>query len=297
MKTLRDLGEDAVVERLTGLLSPGAGVLVGPGDDCAVLQGAARGKVALLKTDCLVEGVHYTPDAPPAKVGWKAVARVVSDFAAMGGTPDHLVVTLALPPARPIRWVEGIYRGMDRCAREFGAAVVGGETSSLPPQGAAVISVAATGWAWRKQLALRSGGKAGDILFVTGRLGGSRRGRHLDFTPRVAEAAWLTAHFPVHAMMDVSDGLGRDLPRLAEASGCGFRVDRGALPRHRGVSVAQAIGDGEDYELLFAVSGRTAGRVEAAWKKRRGTVGLTRIGALTAPGDGDGLAGGWEHFR
>lgn len=296
MKTLRDLGEDEVVARLTSLLSAGSAVMVGPGDDCAVLRSPERGKVILLKTDCLVERVHYLPSAPPSRVGWKAVARVLSDFAAMGGVPAHLLVTVALPPTCEVKWAEALYRGMDRCATAHGAAVVGGETSSLPRGSAAVISVAASGWARRSRLVLRSGGKPGDVLFVTGRLGGSGKGAHLNFKPRLDESHWLTSRFKVRAMMDLSDGLGRDLPRLAEASSCGFVIEESALPRRRGASVEQAIGDGEDYELMFALAPRSADRLETTWARRFPKLPLTRIGKLTRPGEGQALGGGWEHF-
>ena len=210
-----ELGEDPLVDRLTGLLTAGTKVVVGPGDDCAVVAGAGRGMVDLLKTDCLVEGVHYTSDAPAGQVGWKAVARVVSDFAAMGAEPRHLLITIALPPEREVTWVEKLYRGMDKCAVQFGAAIVGGETSSLPPGTPGMISVAATGTAPRRRIVLRSGGRAGDAIFVTGRLGGSLSGRHLKFVPRVCEALWLSDRFRILAMMDLSDGLAKDLPRLA----------------------------------------------------------------------------------
>ena len=117
------------------------------------------------------------------------------------------------------------------------------------------------------------------MLLVTGRLGGSLAGKHLDFLPRVREARWLVKHFRLHAMMDLSDGLGADLPRLAKASGCGFELT-GPLPRTRGCSEAQALGDGEDFELLLAVSPRQASRIERAWPFRR--LPLTRVGLLTA---------------
>ncbi len=295
MPRLSDLGEDPLVARLAALLSPGPDVLAGPGDDCAVVQGGPRGSVELLKTDCLVEGVHYPPETPPAKVGWKAIARTLSDFAAMGGWPRHLLVTIALPPDRELRWVENLYRGMNKCAVQFECAIVGGETSSVPKYAPAMISVAASGFAKRARLVLRSGGVVGDVLFVTGLLGGSLRGRHLTFTPRLVEAKWLTGHTRVHAMMDLSDGLARDLPRLASASGCGFLLDRHAVPRARGASFQAAIGDGEDYELLLALSPRAATRLERAWAARFAKLPLTRIGRLVE-GTPDPLAGGWDHF-
>lgn len=295
MPRLSDLGEDALVARLTALLAPGAGVLVGPGDDCAAVEGPARGQALLLKTDCLVEDVHFTREANSRQVGWKAIARTLSDLAAMGGWPEHLLVTLALPPDRELRWVENLYRGMSRCARQFDCAVVGGETSSVPKGAPAMISVAAAGKVRRARLVTRAGGRPGDVLYVTGRLGGSLRGRHLTFTPRLVEAKWLTANFRLHAMMDLSDGLGADLPRLATASQCAYLLDLDALPRARGVTAEQAVGDGEDYELLFALSPRSAPRLEGAWKECFPDLPLSRIGRLVE-GSVEELAGGWDHF-
>ena len=277
MLDLSHYGEDVVVARLTALLESGPGLVTGPGDDCAVVEGAGRGQVELLKTDCLICGVHFLPSAPPGKVGWKAVEC-------------------------RMRWVEEVYRGMNKCARAFDCSIVGGETSSLPSGAPVMISVAGTGSARRSQVVLRSGGRSGDLLFVTGRLGGSQRGRHLSFMPRVVEADWLSRNFRVRAMMDLSDGLAMDLPRLASASGCGFRLREEALPRSRGVTVAEALSDGEDYELLLAISERSSQRLIADWPERFPGVKLTCIGELSAEGleglEGlEELPGGWDHFR
>ena len=295
MRRIGELGEDPLVDRLTRLLTPGDQVVVGPGDDCAVVDGGRRGEVELLKTDCLVEGVHYTLDARAGQVGWKAVARVVSDFAAMGGEPRHFLITVALPPEREVAWVEKLYRGMNKCALQFGAAIIGGETSSVPAGAPGMISVAATGFSLRRRVVLRSGGKAGDVIFVTGRLGGSLQGRHLRFVPRVREALWLTERFRVHAMMDLSDGLAKDLPRLARASGCGYVLDRSSIPRHRGIGVEEALSDGEDYELLFTVSPSVARRLPDAWSSAFPRVKLSGVGVLV-DGVADELPGGWDHF-
>ncbi len=295
MLDLSHYGEDAVVTRLTALLEAGPGTLTGPGDDCAVVEGSGRGEVELLKTDCIICGVHFLPEASPRKIGWKAVARTLSDFAAMGGWPRHLMVTLALPSDCQMRWVEEVYRGMNKCARTFNCSIVGGETSSLPAGAPMMISVAGTGSARRSQVVLRSGGEPGDVLFVTGTLGGSQQGRHLTFMPRLAEAEWLSQNFRVHAMMDLSDGLAMDLPRLASASGCGFRLDEEALPRSRGIVLEQALRDGEDYELLFAMSERSARRLVVEWAEKFPGLKLSRIGGLSSDGAA-GLTGGWDHF-
>jgi thiamine-monophosphate kinase len=294
MKTLRDIGEDALIERLTVLAPRDPNPLAGPGDDCAVIdQGHPR--LLLLKTDALVEQVHFLRSAPARDVGWKAIARVVSDFAAMGGKPEHFLITLALPGEMEIGWVEDFYRGMGDCMKTFGGFLAGGETSGVPAGSAAVISIAATGSVARDKVVLRSTAKPGDILFVTGMLGGSITGKHLTFTPRVEAAEWLVNHFKPTAMMDLSDGLGKDLPRMASASGCGFTIEEASLPLTPGCTPAEAIGDGEDFELLFSIGESAAAALQAAWPF--GDLPLTAVGRMTGPGKGMTLAGGWEHFR
>jgi thiamine-monophosphate kinase len=143
-----------------------------------------------------------------------------------------------------------------------------------------VISISVTGFVEKDRWVGRAGGKVGDEIFVTGKLGGSLGGRHLRFVPRIVESRWLTANFRIHAMMDLSDGLGADLPRLARASDVGFNVDERTLPRNRGCSVAQAISDGEDYELLFAIASGDSPSLVARWGRQFSKVALTRIGRL-----------------
>src|SRR5207253_4657242 len=133
--------------------------------------------------------------------------------------------------------------------------------------GPAAISVSVVGRVEKKRRVSRRGGKPGDDLFVTGRLGGSIRGKHLRFIPRIEESRWLTANFRIHAMMDLSDGLGADLPRLAIASKLGFKIDREKLPLAPGAKINNAISDGEDYELLFAISPRDRSRLQRNWRK------------------------------
>ena len=293
MKTLRDIGEDELIRRVVRLVPTGLGAGEAPGDDCAVVDSGGD-RLLLLKTDALVEGVHYEKSADPEAVGWKAVARVFSDFAAMGGVGERFMVTLALPGSTELAWVEGLYAGMGKCLREFGATLAGGETCRVPEGSAAVVSVSATGSVKRGQVVLRSGGKAGDEIWVTGKLGGSLAGRHLSFSPRVKEGLWLAGHAGVTAMMDLSDGLAKDLPRLAEASGCGFEILRDALPLNPGCTVDQALGDGEDFELLFTVPAGTG--FDAAWNAGFPELGISRVGVLTATGEGEKLRGGWDHF-
>ena len=297
MKRLSDIGEDALIGRLIRLVPHETSATGGPGDDCAVIDTGGDGPLQLLKTDALVERVHYLPEAPARAVGWKSVARVISDFAAMGGKPEHFLITLALPGQTEVAWIEEVYRGIGDCLGKFGGLLAGGETSGVPEGSAAVISIAATGSVPRENLVLRSTGNPSDILFVTGRLGGSLAGKHLDFTPRLAEAAWLVRNFKPTAMMDLSDGLGKDLPRLAAASGCGFILEKNSLPLSDGCTTAQAIGDGEDFELLFSMDRGEADELLREWPEHFPAVPLTVIGRLTPPGEGTSLEGGWDHFN
>jgi thiamine-monophosphate kinase len=276
---LRALGEDQLLEELLPSFPRNAGVVLGAGDDCAIVESGKPGLLQLLKTDCLVEEIHFARRTPPGLVGWKAMVRPLSDFAAMSGVPQFALVTLIVPASRTISWVRQLYRGIEKAARAFDIAIVGGETSNI--NGPAVISISLTGFVEPKRWVGRAGGKTGDGLFVSGRLGGSLRGHHLKFVPRIAESRWLTKNFRVHAMMDLSDGLGTDLPRLARAGHVGFEVDEAALPLNRGCTIRQAISDGEDYELLFAISVKDSRLLLSRWQKKFPNVPLTRIGRLT----------------
>jgi thiamine-monophosphate kinase len=294
---LRDLGEDRLLEQLLGKPKQKGGVVLGPGDDAALVEPGERGLLHVLKTDCLVEGIHFAKESRPELIGWKAVARPVSDFAAMSGVPQFALVTLIVPSGRSVAWVKRLYRGIDKAAGAFDVAVVGGETSNI--KGPAVISVSVTGFVEKNRWVGRAGGKPGDELFVTGRLGGSLRGHHLKFVPRLAESRWLTKNFRVHAMMDLSDGLGSDLPRLARASKVGFEIDREALPCNPRCTIAQAISDGEDYELLFAISPQDSAPLPSRWRKKFPNVPLTRIGQLNRKSkiENRNFPSGYLHFR
>lgn len=290
-ESLSQLGENALLKRLLHNLPENDALIVGPGDDCAVVS-RDEDWDTLLKTDVVVEKVHFTPDTEPERIGRKALARAVSDIAAMGGIPEHALITILCYPSRPVALLEGIYRGMGSLARRFGISLAGGETSGLPYDGL-VINVALTGKVERGQAILRSGGAPGDLLFVSGLLGGSfPTGWHLDFEPRVELArGLLKAGIRPSAMMDLSDGLGTDLPRLAAASGCGFEVDESKLPCRPGFTPADAVSHGEDYELLFALSPDEAEKLATTTFATT----LHNIGSLT-PETGGELSSGWQHF-
>ncbi len=295
--TLAQIGEDALVRRLTRNLPLFSDVVEGSGDDCALVKPLPKGWLQLLKTDCVVEGVHFTRETAPARIGWKALARTVSDIAAMAGEPQHALVTLLCPPDRRIADIEKIYAGLNRCARRFRISIVGGETSCAP---LLALIIHLTGRVKNTACLRRDGARSGDLIYVTGRLGGSIKKRHLDFVPRVKEAQWLAAHFKLHAMMDLSDGLAKDLPRMAAASKLEFVVGEEALPRTKSCSPAQAWGDGEDYELLFAAPPALAPSLEKKWAKQFPKLPLTAIGRFVKKGQGQMpsfAGGGWEHFR
>lgn len=290
------MNEFELIHRLTHNLPTNESVVVGAGDDCAVLETGDPHRQLLFKTDAVVEGVHFTHDAPPEKIGRKALARGLSDIAAMAGTPTAALVTLALPPKFEPVFVEQIYLGLNTLARQHGVAIVGGETTTNPER--ILISIALVGFVPRGKALLRSGAKAGDAIFVTGELGGSSSGHHLDFEPRLTEARWLAEHFPIHALMDLSDGLAGDLRHILAASKVGAELLKRAVPISRAAKAISkkgdaakpafvaALTDGEDFELLFTVAGRQAVPLLDAWKQQFPQIKLSCIGRIIA---GEGI--------
>ena len=234
----------------------------------------------------------------------------------MAGTPTAALVTIALPEKFEAEFVAKIYGGLNTLAREHGVAIVGGETTANP--GRILISIALLGTVPRGKQILRSGAKTGDVIFVTGELGGSLAERHLDFEPRLAEARWLAEHFSIHAMLDLSDGLAGDLRHILQASGVGAEILKSAVPVSRAAKLrarnssaakpafAAALTDGEDFELLFTVAGKDAVKLLDAWKKKLPKLKLSCIGKIVA---GDGIlirdktgshqlnSGGYVHFE
>ena len=309
------MNEFALIQRLTRSLPTNPSVVVGAGDDCAVLDAGVPDRLLLFKTDAIVEGVHFGSDAPPEKIGHKALGRCLSDIAAMAGTPTAALITIGLPRDFNPEVVEAIYTGMNALARRYQVAIVGGETTTSPER--IFISVALLGWVARGKNVLRSGAEAGDAIFVTGELGGSLAGKHLEFEPRLAEARWLAQHFSLHAMLDISDGLAGDLRHILAASRVGAELLATSIPISREARLAAkasssakpallaALSDGEDFELLFSVAARDAVPLLDAWRKEFPKLPLTCIGKIKA---GEGVtirdknsvrpltAHGYEHF-
>lgn len=293
-RVIGGMGEDRLVGELLRALgqTPAEGLLAGPGDDCALAESKA-GRL-LMKVDAVVEGVHFLAEHGARRIGWKALARPLSDFAAAGGVPRWALVCAALPGTTPLRFIRGVYAGIGGLARRFGVAVAGGETVRSP--GGIHLSVTVVGEACHR-VPGRGGAAEGDEIWVTGVLGGSfASGHHLRFVPRLAEGRWLAGTGWVTAMMDVSDGLAKDLRRLSLASGVGFEVWEDELPRRRGCGVREALEDGEDYELVFTVPGRFGGRLVEAWGRQFPHVRLSKIGRIVKGAGGFAGGGGFDHF-
>ncbi len=284
------MNELDLIARLTHSLPTNASIVAGAGDDCAVLDCGQPGQYLLFKTDAVVEGVHFTSQATPEQIGHKALGRCLSDIAAMAGRPLAALVTAALPKNFDSEFVERIYAGINYLAQLHGVAIAGGETTSNPER--LLLSISMVGDVARDKCILRRGAKAGDALFVTGELGGSLAGKHLDFEPRLAEARWLAEHFPIHAMIDVSDGLAGDLRHILRLSQVGAELLAQAIPISRAAklqaraaskpALLAALGDGEDFELLFTVGTGRAVALLDAWKKQFPKLRLSCIGRITA---------------
>jgi thiamine-monophosphate kinase len=281
----------------------------GIGDDCAVLPGSRRAQ--LVTVDPVVHGRHFDDRVSAAAAGAKLLKRNLSDIAAMGGTPRSAVLALAMEGRTRVAWLRGFYRGLATEASRAGVVIVGGDVASLPS--GLVASLTLLGEAAGRRVLTRTGARVGDHLFVTGALGGSRLGRHLSFEPRLAEGRWLASRPEVRALMDLSDGLAKDVFALVP-SGARPDIEVGRLPvsaaaRRMAAKTGRpawvhALSDGEDYELLFAVDGRVAPeRFVRAWRRRFG-VALTCIGRF-AGGEEPGTPGlvdwrgiqGYEHHR
>jgi thiamine-monophosphate kinase len=284
------MGEHAAIAALTRGLKA-------VGDDCAVLPLDAHYDL-VLTTDPLICGVHFTPDTPPERIGWKAAARVLSDFAAMGAEPQYLLINLVAPPEQDFQTLEKIYEGVSNVRKLFDVDLVGGDLAQGPTLELHVFGV---GRVAKGKALLRSGARSGDILYVTGPLGGSfASGKHLTFMPRIKEAKWLRQSGFVRSMMDISDGLATDLRHILKASGVGAELDGAAIPKIG--TLEQALFDGEDFELLFTVRAEEADEFDFQClenlEQRFSRIG--RIGGLPEVLKLDGAVlerKAFEHFR
>ena len=276
METLGDTGEFGFIDRITPNLTTSGNVLVGPGDDCAVVQ--SGNKVLLVTCDASLEDIHFSrTHASPEEIGWKAAAGAISDIAAMGGIPQNMVVTLGAPASTHIADLEAIYAGIHGVASQFDIAIIGGDTIRSP--NSLLLDITVLGEAPQGKYLLRQGAQSGDMLVVTGTPGRSAAGRlarensqdfpqltdaHYHPLPRVAEGQWLNQREEVHALVDVSDGVVQDAGHIAKASSLGVAFTSASVAIdpvlvdfciQRGESIQDYVFyGGEDYELAFAVA-------------------------------------------
>lgn len=292
--------EDELTARFRRLAGQQAGgsLVLGIGDDCAIFRQRGAAEDLLFTTDMVIEGTHFLPgSARPADVGWMALARGLSDIAAMGGEPRFCLVSLALEPRTDAKWIDGFYRGLLGLAERERTALAGGDLSHAEHL---MCDIVVCGAVPRGQALRRDGARAGDAIYVSGKLGAAamrlaRGQRAARIEPRLALGRFLRARVHATAAMDLSDGISLDLRRLCAASGLAAEIDE--PPRYRGATLDQALHGGEDYELLFTAP---PGRAPAEFAG----VPLTRIGTMrrgpagTVLLDGAPLAPlGYDHLR
>jgi thiamine-monophosphate kinase len=294
--------EDQLIARIlnragSGARAPKAHLAVGVGDDAAVFM-PTRGHETILTCDWFLEGTHFLADKhPAASVGWKCLARALSDVAAMGGIPRCFLLSLALPTSRTGAWLDEFLKGLRNAARSLECELAGGDTTKSDQ---ILINITVIGEVAAGDGLTRSGARPGDSIFVSGRLGEAELGlraalrtkgrlnptdpqlkKHLHPVPRLALGQWLSRNRLAIAMMDLSDGLSSDLPRLCAASGSGALIDCDLVPAPKSASkslaLQLALHGGDDYELMFTVSPRTVSRIPKTYDG----VLLTKIGEIT----------------
>lgn len=278
--------EAEFIDWLRNRLSTGHEIGLGPGDDAAIVRMAGTGE-CVVTTDLLTDGVDFDLRATdPRRIGRKSLAVNLSDLAAMAAKPVAAFVSLALPRTGALELAKELYEGLLPLADSYGLSVAGGDTNTWP--GALVISVTAIGRLTQHGPLFRSGARPDDHILVTGSLGGSLLGHHLDFEPRVREALYLKEHYPLSAGMDISDGLTLDLSRLVRESACGAVLDLDKVPISPAAyrlsddhgersPLEHALSDGEDFELLIVAPPDAADEIV---KRQPLDVPITPIGRV-----------------
>lgn len=301
-------GEFELIDWIQQRTPAHAQVPIGIGDDAAMLKFNRNGE-SLVTVDMLLEGVHFTLDtATPFQIGWKSLGVNLSDIAAMGGRAVAAVVSIALPRGRAWELAQGIQEGIDALARQFDVCIAGGDTNTW--NGPLVISITALGEPLGNGPIRRGGAQPGDWILVTGNLGGSIAGKHLNFIPRLEEARLLQEHVKLHAMIDISDGLAADLHHILDESRVGAKIFAAQVPISSAAQattdgrtpLARALGDGEDFELLMTLSpaeaqSLLANPIFSTHLAHIGEIVAGRTAELIEP-DGSStplLATGWRH--
>ena len=283
-------------------LEPASSLVRGIGDDCAIYRPHGGREDLLFTTDMLIEDVHFRRATHrPEDVGWKCLARGLSDIAAMGGEPRFCLVSLAVAKWADARWVEGFYRGLLRLARREKTVLAGGDLARAEK---AACDIVVCGAVPRGRALRRGGARSGDAIYVSGALGGSALGlgigagkawtRHLRPEPRLALGRFIREKLGATAAMDLSDGLSLDLRRMCDAS-C-LRAEITRPPIYSGATLEQALNGGEDYELLFTAPPRA--KVPEEFQGLPLTrIGVMRRGRPDVILDGQRLEVlGWDHF-
>lgn len=330
---LTELGEFGLIRRIKELVhSESPGIVTGIADDAAVLQ-MGEG-LLLLSTDAFVEGVHFDlQDIEFDALGWRLLAANLSDIAAMGGVPRFVVVSAAFRADLPVAAIDDFYRGMNDLAQQYNVAIVGGDTTRTPDR--MFFSLAVAGDGEPDLVRRRSGARVGDVVLVTGDLGGSKAGlavlktrqaalkrtyatvveKHLKPVPRVVEARYVVENFAVHAMIDISDGLATETQHICTNSGMGARLFAPKIPLHPETrriarmfsteALDYALYGGEDFELLLTVPADAGEAIVRALRKNYG-VACTPVGVIVPQKEGLTLeknghsyplsAGGFDHF-
>jgi len=250
MTQISKIGEFGLIERIKSSIRTDATLIKGIGDDCAVLK-FDKDNYQLFTCDMIAQDTDFTVKDDPYLIGRKAIAVSVSDIAACAGLPRHCLVSLGITRNTSVEFIDRLLKGMRVLAKKYHINLAGGDISRVEKL---TIDVSMLGIVKKKNLILRSGAKAGDIIFVTGELGGSILGKHLKFTPRVKEAGFLVENFKLNAMIDISDGLAQDLNHILKESSAGATIYADLIPlskQARGLN--DALYAGEDFELLFTM--------------------------------------------
>lgn len=258
--SLNKIGEFGLIRRIKRAIRTDASVIKGIGDDCAVIKFNSR-EYLLLTCDMLVEGVDFTPDEDPYLIGRKALGVSISDIAACAGMPRYALISLGIPKNKKSRFVDKLYKGIKDLAKTYSLNIIGGDISRSKQL---VINVSLVGIVEKENLVLRSGAQLKDIIMVSGPLGGSIKGKHLRFIPRVKEARLLVNSVKLNSMIDISDGLAQDLSHILKESAKGAVIYQDLIPLSRDCSrLDDALNSGEDFELLFTLSIREARKLLA----------------------------------
>ena len=326
--TIADCGERALIARISQRLATAAWVVIGPGDDAAAIE-PVRGALEVLTTDAQVEGVHFDRRfVPPDAIGHRALAVNLSDLAAMGARPRAALLSMALPASLEITAFDQIIDGLLAVATRYGVTIIGGNITQTP--GPMILDVTAIGTVHRRKVLTRAGARPGDEVYVTGSLGDAATGlmrlredahetsaaasRYLRPDPRVRAGLLLGRNRAATSCMDLSDGLADGVRQIAQASSVGITIEGTAIPitaeskewlsRRNQDPIDLSLRGGDDFELIFTVRARQAGRLRAV-RRQLGDLPITRIGLVTRASRlvvKDGLTErelpeGYEHFR